>query len=215
MWQRSKMNNTATLSSEERWNTITHGFGAVLCIPAFVILMIHAVESADTFKIIGFMIYGISVTSLFLASTFYHAAENKTLKKLFRKIDHSGIYLLIAGTYTPVILTTMRTSAGFTMFVLIWILTIIGIFQKLFWFRKWKKWTVTSYLIMGWMALILIKPLLESIPFNAFLLLLIGGIVYSLGVVFFSWRELKYHHAIWHLFVLLGSSLHYSAMYLF
>ena len=135
-------------------------------------------------------------------------------KNLFRKIDHSGIYLLIAGTYTPVILVTMRTTVGMTMFALVWALTIIGIFQKMFWFGRWKKWTVFSYMIMGWMALILIKPILAAISLTAFFLLLGGGIVYSAGVLFYSWESLKYHHVIWHLFVLAGSSLHYSAMYL-
>ena len=201
-------------NEEEHWNTITHAIGAILCVPAFIFLIIHALKSKDPFKIISFMIYGFSVTSLFIASTIYHASKNQSFKKLFRKIDHSGIYLLIAGTYTPFILISIRTNLGLSMFTLVWFLTIIGICQKLFWFNKWKNWTETSYLIMGWMALILIKPILNSIPFNAFLLLLSGGIVYTLGVCFYSWNRLRYHHVIWHLFVLVGSSLHYFAMYL-
>lgn len=212
------MNNVAVIkhdhTHEEHWNTITHGIGTLLCIPAVTFLLIHANSSGDPFRIIGFLIYGLSVTILFLASTLYHAAENKSLKKLFRKIDHSGIYLLIAGTYTPVILISMRTLEGLTMFALVWTMTIFGIFQKIFWFGKWKKWTVASYLIMGWMALFLTKTILVSIPFTAFILLLSGGIVYSVGVLFYSWESLKYHHVIWHLFVLAGSSLHYSAMFL-
>ena len=212
------MNKKASMEtlhiSEEKLNTITHGIGTALCIPAFIFLIVHAVKSGDPFRIIGFCIYGLSVTTLFLASTLYHGFENSTLKKIFRRIDHIGIYLLIAGTYTPVILINMRTMEGYSMFTIVWLLTIIGIVQKIFWFSRWKKWTVFSYMIMGWMALILIKPILAAIPLTAFFLLLAGGIVYSAGVLFYSWKSLKYHHVIWHLFVLAGSSLHYSAMYL-
>ena len=211
----NNMTSTGTLHIfEEKLNTITHGIGTVLCIPAFIFLIIHGVNSGDPFRIIGFCIFGLSLTTLFLGSTLYHGVENSTLQKIFRRLDHSAIFLLIAGTYTPVILISIRTIEGYSMLAIVWLLSIIGISQKIFWFGKWKKWTIIPYLIMGWMALILIKPMLVAIPLSAFILLLTGGIVYSVGALFYSWESLKYHHTIWHLFVLTGSSLHYSAMYL-
>lgn len=199
-------------SKEELANAITHGIGVGLAIAALVILVVHAARINDTWKIVSFSIYGATMICLFLSSTLYHSFNHPYIKRFFRILDHSSIFLLIAGTYTPVVIGTMRGGWGWALFGVVWGLTIIGICLKIFAMRKLKWISLIVYLLMGWIILVAIKPLL-SVVTTAFLVwMLLGGLAYSLGVIFYTARKMLFHHAIWHLFVLAGSICHFFAM---
>lgn len=177
-----------------------------------VILVVLAARISDTWKVVSFSIYGATMITLFLFSTLYHAFSQPYVKRFFRILDHSSIFLLIAGTYTPVTIGTMRGGWGWTMFGIIWALTIAGIFLKIFAMHKMKWVSLVVYLLMGWIIFIAIKPLLACVSTTFLIWILIGGAAYSLGVIFYTARKMPYHHAIWHLFVLAGSVCHFIAM---
>tara|TARA_B100000945_G_scaffold307009_1_gene295024 strand:- start:374 stop:1024 length:651 start_codon:yes stop_codon:yes gene_type:complete len=194
---------------EELANSFTHGFGFILSIIGFIILISISIQSGDIWRLSSYIIYGISLTILYLFSTIYHSVSSSRIKSIFRKLDHSAIYLLIAGTYTPVILISLRTTWVVFLLPIIWIMAIIGIYIKSFNIDKYEKLSLFFYIFMGWLSLIAIKPLINSVPIEAFIFILIGGISYTFGVVFYLWRHLPFQHAIWHMFVLIGSILHY------
>lgn len=197
---------------EEIANSITHGTGVGLSIAALVILVVFAAKQSDAWKIVSFSIYGASMIMLYLASTLYHAFPQPNVKRFFRILDHSSIFLLIAGTYTPVTQGHMRGGWGWTLFGIIWALAIVGVNLKIFAMSQLKRVSVVIYILMGWMVLIAIKPLL-AVTSPAFMWwMAIGGICYSFGVIFYAWKKLPYHHAVWHLFVLGGSICHFFAM---
>ncbi|MCB5253956.1 MAG: hemolysin III family protein [Candidatus Cloacimonadaceae bacterium] len=198
---------------EEITNAVTHGIGVGFAIAALVILVVYAARISDTWKIVSYSIYGGTLITLFLSSTLYHAFTHPYIKRFFRILDHSSIFLLIAGTYTPVTIGTMRGGWGWTMFGLIWGLTIAGICLKIFAMRKLKWISTVIYLLMGWIMIIAIKPLLACVSSTFITWILIGGAAYSLGVIFYIARKMPYHHAIWHLFVLIGSICHFIAMF--
>ncbi|MDD2424139.1 MAG: hemolysin III family protein [Candidatus Cloacimonetes bacterium] len=197
---------------EEIANAVTHGIGVGLAIAALVILVVYSARISDTWKIVSFSIYGATLITLFLSSTLYHAFPQPYVKRFFRILDHSSIFLLIAGTYTPVTIGTMRGGWGWTMFGIIWGLTIAGICLKIFAMRIPKWVSLAVYLLMGWILIIALKPLLACVSMSFIIWVLIGGAAYSLGVIFYTARKLPYHHAIWHLFVLAGSFFHFIAM---
>ncbi len=199
---------------EEIANSVTHGTGAGLSIAALVILVVFAARQSDAWKIVSFSIYGATLFTLYLASTLYHAFPQPRLKQLFRIFDHSSIFLLIAGTYTPVTLIALRGGWGWTLFGVIWGLTIFGINLEIFAMRKFRFLSVVIYIVMGWMVLMAIKPLMRVAPSGMLLWMLLGGICYTVGVLFYVWKRLPYHHAIWHLFVLGGSICHFWGMLL-
>ena len=194
---------------EELANSFTHGFGFILSIIGFIILISISIQSGDIWRLSSYIIYGISLTILYLFSTIYHSVSSSRIKSIFRKLDHSAIYLLIAGTYTPVILISLRTTWVVFLLPIIWIMAIIGIYIKSFNIDKYEKLSLFFYIFMGWLSLIAIKPLINSVPIETFIFILIGGISYTFGVVFYLWRHLPFQHAIWHMFVLIGSILHY------
>ncbi|HRY83317.1 MAG TPA: hemolysin III family protein [Candidatus Cloacimonadota bacterium] len=197
---------------EEIANSITHGTGVGLSIAALVILVVFAAKQSDAFKVVSFSIYGASMIMLYLSSTLYHAFPQPMVKRFFRILDHSSIFILIAGTYTPVMLGTIRGGWGWTFFGLVWALAILGINLKIFALGKLKILSTLIYLAMGWMVLIAIYPIRQATN-NVFLIwLAIGGLCYTLGVVFYAWKKLPYHHSIWHLFVLGGSICHFFGM---
>lgn len=198
---------------EEITNAITHGIGVGFAIAALVILVVYAARISDTWKIVSYSIYGATLITLFLSSTLYHAFPQPYVKRFFRILDHSSIFLLIAGTYTPITLGTMRGGWGWTMFGLIWGLTIVGICLKIFAMRKLKWVSTVIYLLIGWIMIIAIKPLLACVSTTFLIWILIGGAAYSLGVIFYVSRKMPYNHAIWHLFVLIGSICHFIAMF--
>lgn len=197
---------------EEIANSITHGTGVGLSIAALVILLVYAARRGDAWKITSLSIYGATLIILYLASTLYHAITNPRFKRFFRVLDHCSIFLLIAGTYTPVTIGVMRGPWGWTLFGVIWALAIIGINLKIFALDRRKRLSVVIYLLMGWLVVIAIKPLLHSLEPKSLTWLFIGGGFYTLGVVFFVLKKMPYHHSILHLFVLAGSICHFFAM---
>jgi hemolysin III len=200
---------------EEIVNSITHGIGAVLSIAALVVLVVFASKQGDAWRIVSFSIYGTSLFLLYLASTLYHSFRKPHIKKFFRILDHSSIYLLIAGTYTPVTLISLRGPWGWTLFGLIWAMALGGIVYELFFHGKNKIISVSFYIAMGWLVVIAIKPMLEKVPTGMLLWMLAGGLFYTLGVVFYLWKKMPYHHAVWHLFVLGGSVSHFLGILFF
>lgn len=197
---------------EELANSLTHGTGIGLSIIGLISLISQRETSDDNWRLIAFSIYGSALILLYLCSTLYHSTQNPRLKYIFRVADHASIYLLIAGTYTPFLLVSMRTTWGWTLFILIWLIAILGVSLTTIFIRRFHKLSVASYVIMGWLAVLSLFDLVSRIPSAGVMWLAIGGIVYTLGVIFYMWHKLPYHHAIWHVFVLAGSACHYLAI---
>lgn len=200
---------------EELANSITHGIGIALSLAALVILVAYASGQGNVWKVLSFSIYGVSLILLYTASTLYHSFNAVKIKHYLKIFDHSAIYLLIAGTYTPFMLVMLRESIGWLMFGVIWSLALIGIFFKLFFVGRFQIFSTIIYLLMGWLVIIAFKPMIVHVPEGGLYWLLAGGISYSLGVVFYLWNRIPYHHAIWHLFVLGGSICHFFAVLLY
>lgn len=200
---------------EEMANSITHGIGVALSLAAFVILVAYASMQGDKWKIISLSIYSASLVLLYTASTLYHSFTAPKVKHYLKIFDHSAIYLLIAGTYTPFMLVVLRDSIGWAFFIAIWCFALVGISFKLFFVHRFRILSTIIYLLMGWMAIIAFKPLFNNMPEEGLYWILAGGIFYSLGVIFYLWKKLPYHHAIWHLFVLGGSICHFFAVFLY
>ncbi len=193
----------------EKLNTFTHLLGAVIALAGLVVLVVFASLKGDVWRIISFSIYGTSLFLLYLFSTLYHGTKG-SVKAVFKKLDHIGIYLLIAGSYTPFVLVSLNSAWGWSLFGVIWGLAVIGILLDCFSSDEPRIIQVIIYLLMGWIALIAIKPLIESLTMAGFLWLLGGGLFYTVGIVFYILDIKKYHfHGIWHLFVLAGSTTHY------
>ena len=197
---------------EEIANSITHGLGFGLSVAGLTILVVLASMEGDPWRITSFAIYGSSLTILYLVSTLYHSLTHSRTKAIFRRLDHSAIYLLIAGTYTPVILISLRTTWVLYLLPVVWTMAIIGIYIKIFYIHRYERLTLAFYIFMGWMALIAVKPLFHAIPIESFIWIIVGGFSYTCGVIFYSWVRLPYHHTIWHIFVLAGSISHYIGM---
>ena len=196
---------------EEIANSIIHGIGIALSITALVLLVVFSSQRGNAWQIVSFSIYGTTLVILYLFSTLYHSFHNKKVKFFFRLFDYASIYLLIAGTYTPVTLTILRGPLGWTVFGIIWGLAILGVVKQFVFFHKFQAFSVITYLIMGWLIVLVIKPLLSEVPLMFFMWILIGGLSYTLGIVFFVWDKMPYNHSIWHLFVLGGSISHFFA----
>ena len=206
-------NNKHTYSPlEETANTITHGLGVLLSIAGLFTLLYYNNLENDIWRTVGFSIYGSSLILLYLSSTLYHGTKDSKLKKIFKRFDHSAIFLLIAGTYTPIVLISMRDTWVIYLFILIWAMTVFGITGEFLFTQKFKHLEFIMYIAMGWMALIAIKPLL-GLPIETFTWIIVGGVIYSIGVVFYKWDSLPCNHTIWHLFVLGGSISHFIAMF--
>lgn len=194
---------------EEISHSITHGIGALLSIVALVILVVFASKQKDVWKIVSFSIYGASLFLLYISSTLYHSLAFTKARKVFQRLDHSMIFLLIAGTYTPLLLIPLRGTLGWILFGVIWGLAILGIVFKNLFFKKLQFVSLMLYLAMGWMLVIALKPLLQVVPFEMFVWIIAGGVSYTLGVIFYVWKKMPYSHFIWHLFVLGGSIAHF------
>jgi hemolysin III len=200
---------------EEIANGVTHGIAAVLAIAALPVMIALAATRGDAWRVTSLAIYGSTLVLLFLASTLYHALRRTRLRWIFRRIDHGAIFLLIAGTYTPVTLVHLRGPWGWTLFGVIWGLALAGIVAKAFLGDRLHGVAIGIYIAMGWMVLIAAKPVLTSVPRGLLVWLAIGGVCYTLGVAFYVAKRLPYHHAVWHLFVLAGSACHCVGMLLF
>lgn len=197
---------------EEIFNSITHGIGTLLSIAALVLLVVFAAIKGNTWHVVSFSIFGSSLVLLYLSSTLYHSFTREKLKNLFVRFDHAAIFLLIAGTYTPFVLTTIRGALGWTLFGIIWGLAIAGMVIRSIYLTRFRKLMVGIYLAMGWMFLLAIGPIVRNLPASSIAFLFIGGACYSIGVIFYAWRGLKYGHGIWHLFVLAGSIMHFFSV---
>lgn len=196
---------------EERLNILTHGFGMIASLLALVV-MLH--KSDTTSQITSSLVFGLSLLLLFSASTFYHAAKEKKLRARLRIFDHAAIYVLIAGTYTPVCLITLDNSIGQTLLIVIWSVAIGGVVVKLFFTGKYDKLSTFMYIAMGWIAIFAIKPLLVSMSADGLLWLLAGGIFYTMGAILYSIKSIPMNHAIFHVFVLGGSISHFLMVFL-
>ena len=205
--------NRSRVHYEELANTITHGIGVGFSIIGLILLVVRARLYGDAWQVVSFSIYGASLFLLYLASTLYHGFRSPRVKELLRIIDHSAIYLLIAGTYTPFLLVTLRGPWGWSLFGTIWWLAILGITFKLIFGPKYDLISPIFYLLMGWVVVIAIKPLLAALPFAGLMWLVAGGLAYSFGVLFYAWEKLPYNPAIWHGFVLAGSRFHFFAVF--
>ena len=201
--------------AEEIANAITHGLGIAFGITVLVLLVVFSSLRGEVWKIVSFSIYGATLIILYTASTLYHSFRSPKVKCIFRIIDHVSIYLLIAGTYTPFTLVNLRGPWGWSLFGTIWGLAIVGIIFKIVFFGKYEILSTIIYLGMGWIAIVAIKPMIAIFPTMGLWWIVIGGLFYSLGVIFFVWEKLPFNHAIWHLFVLGGSVSHFIAMILY
>ena len=213
----SQTNSTSTnlmgyTVGEEIANSITHGIGAALSIAGLTLLVSLAAIYGDVWRVVSFSIYGSSLVLLYLCSTLYHSIQHPKAKRILRIFDHSAIYLLIAGSYTPFTLVSMRGPWGWTLFGVVWGLALLGIAFKTVFIGKYEKWATAAYVLMGWLVVIAFKQMLITVPPGGILWLVIGGVVYTLGVLFYAWEKLPYNHAIWHLFVLGGSICHFFAV---
>lgn len=197
---------------EEIANAITHGVGALLGVAALIILVWYALTAGTVWHLVSGVIYGSSLILLYMASTLYHAITNMRAKRILQLMDHAAIFILIAGTYTPFLLVNLRGPWGWSLFAVIWTIAIAGVFLETMKKKRIKWLSLTLYLGLGWMAVIAVKPMLELVNSTALWLLLAGGLSYTLGVVFYVWKSMRYHHAIWHLFVLGGSVLHFFSV---
>ena len=188
---------------EELWNAITHGAGFLISIPITVLLIIHASSMNSTVHIVTFSIFGSSVILLFLMSTLLHSMPVK-YKRFFAILDHSSIYILIAGTYTPFLLIAIGGALGITLLCIIWSIALFGVVFKCYFIDRFEKFSLALYIAMGWMIVFAIKPVYAYLQVEGFVILVLGGILYTFGSIFYMWRSLKYSHVIWHLFVLAG-----------
>ena len=209
----SELHPTSGYSRAEEWaNSITHGLGAVLSVAGLVIAVVFASLHADPYLITASAIYGASLFILHLSSTLYHSARDLKWKRRFLAADHASIYLLIAGTYTPFCLSPLRGPVGWTLFGIIWGLALLGILRELI-RPKRGTWISTGiYLAMGWLVLGFLFPLVKALSAYGLVMLVSGGILYSIGVIFYKWHSLKYHHAVWHVFVVAGATCQFFAV---
>ncbi len=215
---KSKQKEYTTSSSnfysvgEEIANSIIHGVGAGLSIAGLTILVVLGALYGNAWHIVSFSIYGSALILLYLASTLYHSFQKPKIKRVFKILDHVAIFVLIAGTYTPFMLVNLRGPWGWSLFGIIWGLAIMGIIFKLFFIDRFERFSLLIYLLMGWLCIIATRQMLMEIPTGGLLWLISGGLLYTSGVLFYQWKNLRYSHAIWHLFVLGGSICHYFSI---
>lgn len=199
---------------EEVASLLTHALGVLFSIAALVVMVVIA--AGDALKVVSAVVFGASLVLLYSTSTLYHFFTSPTWKARFQTLDHIGIYLLIAGSYTPFTLVTLKGAWGWSIFGAVWGMAVVGVCLKTFLKgRKDHWWSTALYLVMGWLIVIALGPLWRSLPGGGMALIVAGGLAYSLGVVFFAWNRLPFNHAIWHLFVLCGSVCHVLAASLF
>lgn len=210
------MANTHTYPRrEEIANAITHGIGALLSLAGLVLLIVFSSMKGTAWHVVSFTIYGVSMLLLYLCSTLVHSFKEGKVKDLFEFLDHSSIYIYIAGTYTPFMLVAIRGPLGWSLFGIVWGIALLGVVFKAYFVKRFLFMSTFFYLIMGWLIVIAWGPLTAAVPEPGIVLLVAGGILYTLGTVFYVWRAFPYHHAIWHLFVLGGSITHFFAILMY
>lgn len=211
----SQAHNKFTYPSlkEEIVNSVTHGIGAILSVIGLIVLLVMAITYGDVWRVVSLTIYGTSLFTLYLASTLYHMIQHRPAKRVLRIFDHAAIYLLIAGTYTPFLLVVLNGVLGWVLFAIIWGMAIMGVVYKVFFLDRYAVAETVGYLVMGWLCVFALPEMLPLLSTQALWSLVLGGIVYSLGVIFYARPKVAYSHGVWHLFVLGGSALHYFAVY--
>ena len=197
---------------EEVAHSVTHGIGLLAAIAGVVVLVLQAAATRDPWRITACAVYATTLVLLYGTSTLYHALSATRARRVFRVLDHSAIFLLIAGTYTPFALISLRGPWGWTLLGIVWGLAVLGITAKAVFGTRWPILSTAIYVGMGWVVLVAVKPLVAHVPAGAIAWLLAGGVAYTAGIVFYAWTRLRYSHAIWHLFVLTGSACHYVAV---
>ena len=208
----SRLVNDFYTLGEEIANGITHGIGALLSVAALVILVVMGAIRGDAWHVVSFSIYGSSLIILFLASTLYHSIQHPKAKPFLRRFDHASIYLLIAGTYTPFTLISLRGAWGWSIFGVVWGLALAGIIFKMFFIGRFEVLSTVAYVGMGWICVIAYRQMIDSLTPSGLAWLIAGGVVYTVGVLFYAVRKIPYGHAVWHLFVLGGSICHFFAV---
>ena len=197
---------------EEVAHAVTHGLGLVLSVAGLVVLVVAASVRGDAWHVVGCAVFGATLVLLYAASTLYHGVPWPRAKRRLRRVDHAAIFVLIAGTYTPFTLVSLRGGWGWTLLALVWSIAVIGIVLHATAPTRARRLSVPLLLGMGWLGVIAIEPLLRSLGFEGLMLLLLGGVAYTVGVIFYAWQRLPYNHAVWHLFVLAGSTFHFSCV---
>ncbi len=198
---------------EEIAHAVTHGLGLVLSVGTLVTLVILASARGDARHVIGCAVFGVTLVFLYASSTLYHGIRGQRAKRVLRRFDHASIYLLIAGTYTPFTLVILPGGWGWTLLALIWGLAALGIALEVAAPSSWRRASVPLYLAMGWLSVIALEPLARSVHPEGLMLLILGGLAYTLGVIFYAWDRVPFNHAVWHLFVLAGSACHVFCVY--
>ncbi len=197
---------------EEIAHSVTHGIGTGLSIAGLTLLVVLAALFGDVYHIVSFSVYGVTLVLLYLASTLYHSFQNPRVKRVFKVIDHASIFLLIAGTYTPFLIVGIRSTLGWTLLAIVWGLAVLGVSFKALFIHRFQKLSVLAYILMGWLSVVAFKEMLDNIPLGGLIWLGVGGVVYTLGVIFYALKKYRYTHAIWHIFVMGGSLCHYFAV---
>ena len=206
---------TPVVVREEIANSVTHGLGLLASIVGAVVLISLAAQRGEGWHVVSAAVYGATLVSLYAASTLYHALKGTKARDVLRLLDHCAIYLLIAGTYTPITLVSLRGGWGWTLFGAVWALAVAGIFFKVFATGRFGYLSTVAYVLMGWICIIALKPILLLLSPGAIALLLAGGVAYTAGTLFYAWERVPYSHAVWHLFVVAGSICHYLAIALY
>lgn len=196
-------------------NLLTHGAGLGLAVAGTAFLIARGVTLHDTFRVVSYSIFGASMIFLYLASSLYHSLWHPKIKKVMRRLDHGAIFFAIAGTYTPIFLVTLRGPLGWTFFGIVWGLALIGISFKMIFGHRYEAVSLTSYILMGWLILFVVKPVYIGLAGTGLWLIFAGGVSYTAGTIFYAMPRLPYHHMIWHLFVLGGSICHFLSIYLY
>ncbi|AWE07431.1 hemolysin D [Lysinibacillus sp. 2017] len=199
---------------EEHWNALTHGLGLLISIPISCYLIVYAALNGSAAQITSFSIFSTSLILLFLMSTLLHSVPEK-YKRFFSILDHSSIYILIAGTYTPFLLIAIGGTLGIVMLCIIWSIAIFGVIFKCLFIHRFEKFSLLLYIIMGWLIIIMIRPLITYLTMDGFMLLLAGGLLFTFGAIFYAWTRLPYNHAIWHLFVIAGCGCIVGCVYFY
>lgn len=197
---------------EEIANAIIHGVGVLLSIAALVILVVLSSIHGTAWHVVSFTLFGSTMVLLYASSTLLHSFPVGKAKDVFEVLDHSSIYFFIAGTYTPFLFIAVKGPLGWTLFGIVWGLAIFGTVFKAYFVKRFVMFSTILYVVMGWMIVLAWKPLVNNIPAQGMILLVIGGVLYSVGAIFYVWRGFHYHHAIWHVFVLAASILHFFSV---
>jgi len=200
---------------EEIFHSITHGIGSGLSIAGLTLLLVLAILFGDVYQIVSFSIFGASLVLLYLSSTLYHGFQQPRVKHIFKIFDHASIYLLIAGTYTPFLLIGLGGSTGWTFLFIVWGIALFGVIFKVLFIERFQVLSVVTYLLMGWLCVFIFREMVASIPLGAIIWLAIGGLFYTVGVIFYALQKIPYMHAVWHFFVLGGSLCHFIAVLLY